>query len=90
MVIVGVIFVINSLDSLIRLYTQNLQVTTERFGKLHYVIGNWAALSVLVMLYNFTPLKIEWIGLIVVGIYLAVYILVFLRRQQLSGVEPVY
>jgi glycine betaine transporter len=85
MVVVGVIFVINSLDSLIRLYTQNLKVTTERFGKLQYVLGNWFALSALVILYKFTPLKIEWIGLVVVGIYMAVYFLVFQRRQQLVG-----
>jgi len=83
MVVVGVIFVINSLDSLIRLYTQNLGVTTDRFGKIFYVIGNWAALSTLVLLYMFTPLKIEWIGLVVVGIYIAIYFLVLRRRQQL-------
>ena len=83
MVVVGVIFVINSLDSLIRLYTQNLGVTTERFSKLHYVIGNWVALSALVVLYKFTPLKIEWIGLVVVGIYAAIYFLVFQRRRLL-------
>jgi len=83
MVVVGVIFVINSLDSLIRLYTQNLKVTPDRFGKLQYVVGNWTALSALVMLYKFTPLKIEWIGLVVVGIYAAIYVLVFQRRQQL-------
>jgi choline-glycine betaine transporter len=83
MVVVGVIFVVNSLDSLIRLYTQNLGVTTERFGKLQYVAVNWLALCALVMLYRFTPLKIEWIGLVVIGIYLAVYLLVFQRRQQL-------
>jgi glycine betaine transporter len=84
MVVVGVIFVINSLDSLIRLYTQNLDVTPERFGRWQYVAGNWFALCALVILYKFTPLKIEWIGLIVVGIYLAVYWLVFQRRQILA------
>jgi choline-glycine betaine transporter len=87
MVIVGVIFVVNSLDSLIRLYTQNLAVTPERFGKLYYILGNWAVLAGLVLLYQFTPLKIEWIGLVVVGIYAAVYALVFARRSQLQG-EP--
>ena len=85
MVVVGVIFVINSLDSLIRLYTQNLKVTTERFGKLQYVLGNWFALSALVILYQFTPLKIEWIGLVVVGIYVVVYFLVFQRRKLLAN-----
>ena len=85
MVVVGVIFVINSLDSLIRLYTLNLDVTTERFGRVQYIAGNWFALSALVILYKFTPLKIEWIGLIVVGIYIAVYGLVTMRRQQLQA-----
>jgi choline-glycine betaine transporter len=85
MVVVGVIFVINSLDSLIRLYTQNLGVTTERFGRWQYVAGNWFALSALVILYKFTPLKIEWIGLIVVGIYTVIYWLVFQRRQLLQA-----
>ncbi|MGH7958972.1 MAG: BCCT family transporter, partial [Opitutaceae bacterium] len=66
-----------------RLYTQNLGITTERFSRLYYVAGNWLALSALVILYRFTPLKIEWIGLVVVGIYAVVYSLVFLRRQQL-------
>jgi choline-glycine betaine transporter len=87
MVVVGVIFVVNSLDSLIRLYTQNLGVTTDRFGRMRYVAGNWFALSALVMLYQFTPLKIEWIGLVVVGIYVSIYWLVFQRRQQLSALQ---
>jgi glycine betaine transporter len=83
MVVVGVIFVINSLDSLIRLYTQNLEFTTERLGKLYYVIGNWLTLTALVLLYMYTPLKIEWVGLVVVGIYAAIYLLLFQRRLQL-------
>ena len=84
MVVVGVIFVVNSLDSLIRLYTQNLGTTPDRFGRLYYVAGNWASLSALVILYKFTPLKIEWIGLVVVLIYSAVYGLVFVKKQNLT------
>jgi len=87
MVVVGIIFVINSLDSLIRLYTDNLEFTVKRLGVVPYVAGNWLALSVLVLLYQFTPLKIEWIGLVVVGIYGAVYYLVFTRRHHLSAGE---
>lgn len=84
MVVVGVIFVINSLDSLVRLYTQNLAITPERLGKVVYVAGNWAALAALVALYQFTPLKIEWIGLVVVAIYTAIYFLVFWNRHRLA------
>jgi choline-glycine betaine transporter len=86
MVVVGVIFVINSLDSLIRLYTVNLNVTPEKVGRVYYVAGNWAALSILVLLYQFTPLRIEWIGLVVVGIYVMIYALVLQRRRLLQAI----
>jgi len=83
MVVVGVIFVINSLDSLIRLYTRNMEKDVEHLGTVRYVLWNWLALCSLVLLYQFTPLKIEWIGLIVIGIYAAVYVLVLKHRQRL-------
>jgi len=83
MVIVGIIFVINSLDSLIRLYTVNLDLTVERFGRRRYILGNWVAMFGLILLYQFTPLKIEWIGLIVVALYAVVYTLLFVRRSAL-------
>jgi hypothetical protein len=41
MVTVGVIFVVNSLDSLMRLHTDNPDLTAQRFGQVFpwYVIG---------------------------------------------------
>jgi len=83
MVVVGVIFVINSLDSLIRLYTDNLSLTVERFGRLRYVAGNWLLMYALVLCYQFTPLRIEWIGLVVIAIYAVIYGL--LTRKWLTG-----
>lgn len=83
MVIVGIIFVINSLDSLIRLYTVNMKLTADRVGRMYYVLGNWAAMFGLILLYQFTPFKIEWVGLIVIGIYIAVYALLVVRRKLL-------
>jgi len=83
MVGVGVIFVINSLDSLIRLYTRNIGISTERLGTPRYIAVNWLILIALVLLYQFTPLQIEWVGLVVIGIYAVVYYLVVQRRQQL-------
>ena len=85
MIVVGVVFVINSLDSLIRLYTLNLGLTVKRLGTAPYVAGNWLALFTLVLLYQFTPLEIEWVGLVVIGIYAAVYGLVFRRRRELAA-----
>ena len=83
MVTLGVIFVINSLDSLIRLYTDNLGFDKTTLGTQKYLIGNWLLIAALVLLYQFTPLKIEWVGLVVIGLYSAIYILLFRRRKTL-------
>ena len=83
MVILGIIFVINSLDSLIRLYTDNLGFNIEKLGLAQYVSGNFLLIGSLVLLYQLTPLKIEWVGLVVIGLYIAIYILVFKNRSKL-------
>lgn len=87
MVFVGIVFVINSLDSLIRLYTSNLGITVERFGKLHYMLGNFIVMYGLILAYQFTPFDIEWVGLLVIGLYAAIYFLLFKQRKQLV-LEP--
>ncbi|MCR9141844.1 MAG: BCCT family transporter [bacterium] len=86
MILVGVTFVINSLDSLIRLYTDNLGLTTERLGKIAYVAGNVAVLFILTLLFQSQWLKIQWIGAIVVGIYFAclIYIAVYKRKEVMA------
>ena len=84
MVFLGVIFVVNSLDSLTRLYTQNIGLTLQRLGLVRYVALHWSLLFGLVLLYQFTPLKIEWFGLVVIAIYGAVYVKVFGRRAELK------
>ena len=86
MVVVGIIFVINSLDSLMRLYNDNLNLSVERLGKTLYLAGNWLALFGLILLYQFTPLKIEWIGLLVIGLYLGLFVLMWQRRKLLPSV----
>ena len=88
MIVVGVLFVINSLDSLTRLYSQNLGLTVEALGRPRYVVTHAGLLGSLVVLYQFTPLKIEWIGMIVIGLYVAIYGLIFTRRNDLMGDAP--
>lgn len=83
MIMVGVVFVINSLDSLTRLYSENLQLTVDRLGKLQYIGTHWSLLYGLILLYQFTPLQIEWVGLVVIGLYVAISILILLRRKLL-------
>ncbi|MBL4672631.1 MAG: hypothetical protein JKX81_10265, partial [Arenicella sp.] len=84
MVSVGILFVINSLDSLTRLYTVNLDISVERFGSLKYLIGNFLLLFGLILLYQFTPFKIEWVGLVVIGLYVITSVLIFVRRDALK------
>jgi choline-glycine betaine transporter len=83
MVAVGILFVINSLDSLIRLYSDNLGLTARRLGTARYVAAHWLLMYALVLAFQFTPLKIEWIGLVVIGLYAAVYVL--LLRSAVRG-----
>ena len=83
---VGILFVVNSLDSLTRLYTMNIGLTVEVLGTGRYVAVNWVILFMLIMAFQFTPFKIEWVGLVVVGIYAAIYTLIFLRRGALRSV----
>ena len=84
---IGILFVVNSLDSLTRLYTQNTGLTVEALGTGRYIATNWAILFVLVLAFQFTPFKIEWVGLTVVGIYAAIYLLVFMRREGLRSLS---
>ncbi len=80
MIIVGVTFVINSLDSLIRLYSDNLKLTVQRLGKPAYILGNVAVLFALTLLFQSQWLQIQWIGAIVIGIYLACVAYIALTR----------
>lgn len=89
MVVVGVVFVINSLDSLIRLYAENLDLTARRLGAPAYVALHWGLLCGLVLMFQFTPLRIEWVGLAVIALYAAIYVLLFRRRRALApGAVP--
>lgn len=86
MVVVGIVFVVNSLDSLIRLYSDNLGLTARRLGAPTYVAAHWLLMCALVLAFQFTPLQIEWIGLVVIGLYAAVYVLL-LHRWGLAGIR---
>ena len=85
MVTVGVIFVINSLDSLIRLYSENINLTVERLGRAKYIALHTGLMFGLILLYQHTPFKIEWVGLVVIGLYAAIYFLIFQRRKKLTS-----
>ncbi|MEL6565901.1 MAG: BCCT family transporter [Pseudomonadota bacterium] len=86
MTVVGILFVINSFDSLIRLYTDNLDITADRFGKIQYVLGNAALLFVLTLLFQSQWLQIQWVGTAVIGIYIAAIAWVLMHRDRLGNV----
>ncbi|RTR34119.1 BCCT family transporter [Shewanella atlantica] len=82
MVIVGITFVINSLDSLVRLYTDNLNLTVQRFGKVRYIIGNIALLSALTLLFKLDFLQIQWVGALAIGLILGCFGYILLTHYQ--------
>jgi choline-glycine betaine transporter len=88
MVVVGIVFVVNSLDSLIRLYSDNLGLTARRLGTSTYVATHWLLMYALVLAFQFTPLQIEWIGLVVIGLYAAVYLLLLRRWRTIRRLPP--
>lgn len=70
MVFVGVVFVVNSLDSLIRLYAANLGWSLDALGPRRYYPLHFALQLGLVLAYFYTPFRIEWVGVVVIGLYL--------------------
>ncbi len=82
MVFVGVTFVINSLDSLIRLYTDNMNLTVARLGKWKYILGNIVAMSVLTLLFKLNFLQIQWVGALVIGLFFSCFGYILLTRLK--------
>jgi choline-glycine betaine transporter len=88
MVFVGMTFVINSLDSLVRLYTDNLNLTVQRFGKLKYVLGNIALLSGLTLLFKLDFLQIQWVGALAIGLILGCFgYIVLVHYRNVVGIK---
>lgn len=88
MVLVGITFVINSLDSLIRLYTDNLNLTVERFGKTKYIIGNIALMSGLTLLFKLDFLQIQWVGALALGLILACFGYILAKKyRKVAAIE---
>lgn len=78
---VGILFVINSFDSLIRLYTDNLNLTAQRFGTVPYVLGNAFVLFGLTLAFQSQWLQIQWIGGVVIGLYVACLAYIALSKR---------
>lgn len=83
MVAVGVVFVLNSLDSLIRLYSDNLNLTVSRLGKARYISLHATLMLGLTVLFSLEFVRIQWIGALVIGIggCCTVYALAWQKRR---------
>ncbi len=91
MVVVGIIYVVNSLDSLTRLYTDNLNLTTERLGRFKYALLNLTLLMSLVALYKFAPdlMQIQYVGLTVIFLYISALVRMTYRRDLMIPAQGV-
>ena len=91
MVVVGIIYVVNSLDSLTRLYTDNLNLTTKRLGRFKYVLLNLTVLMGLVALYQFAPdlMQIQYVGLTVIFLYISALVRMAYRRDLMAPTQGV-
>ena len=88
MAVVGITFVINSLDSLIRLYTDNLNVGVARIGTIKYFLGNLAALSLLTLLFKLDFLEIQWVGAVVIGLFFTCFGYILLTKfKEVASIE---
>ncbi|WP_431474370.1 BCCT family transporter [Marinobacter sp. KM021] len=88
MISVGVLMVVNSLDSLIRLYTDNLNLTARRMGRMNYVIVNFGAMVMLTMLFQLDFLRIQWVGALVIGLYFACFAYILAnKRAEVAAIK---
>ena len=82
MITVGVLMVVNSLDSLIRLYTDNLNLTAERLGRFNYVLFNLVAMIGLTMLFQLDFLRIQWVGALVIALYFGCFAYIVVKKRS--------
>jgi len=88
MILVGITFVINSLDSLVRLYTDNLNLTVERFGKAKYIIGNVVLMSGLTLLFKLDFLQIQWVGALAIALIIGCFGYIMAKKyKQVAAIE---
>ena len=91
MALVGLTFVVNSLDSLIRLYTDNLGQTVAKLGKRVYIIGNLVLLMFLaVVFYGLGSalgdafIAMRYIGAVVILIYIVAVVYHIVKAKELN------
>jgi choline-glycine betaine transporter len=87
MIFVGIAFVINSLDSLIRLYTDNLGLEVKHLGLVAYFFINVSLMAGLTLLFQMEFIKIQWVGALVVALFLSCFL--YIVRYKFSEVAAI-
>src|SRR5690606_32298125 len=88
MISVGVLMVVNSLDSLIRLYTDNLNLTARRVGRPDYVAPDLAVMVGRTMLFQLDFLRIQWVGALVIALYFACFAYILAnKRAEVAAIK---
>jgi len=82
------LMVVNSLDSLIRLYTDNLNLTAQRLGRVNYVVFNFLAMVGLTMLFQLDFLRIQWVGALVIALYFGCFVYILAnKRAEVAAIK---
>ena len=88
MAVVGITFVINSLDSLIRLYTDNLNMSVAKMGKAKYIVVNVVMMSLLTLLFKLDFLQIQWVGAVVIGLFFSCFgYILFKKFDEVRAID---
>ena len=66
LIILGTLFVVNSLDFMIASYSRALNISSKRLGRLRYFVLNFCLLSSFTWLFFDKYLFIEWVALVVI------------------------
>ena len=69
----GALFVVNSMDSLIRLYSINLGLSKEKLGTKVYHLVHIALLFAITLLFDVQVLNIELVGAVVLSLWLVAF-----------------
>ena len=74
--------------SVLYYYHLNSIGTAERFGTVSYVLANAIGLFVLTLLFQSQWLQIQWVGTVVIGMYLAALAyMFFVKRGNLKDLD---
>lgn len=90
MAAIGVLFTLNSIDSLVRVYSHNLNLTRVKLGIKKYFVLHFVALMSLTIIYDYRVLSINLVGGAITLLWLAAmaHAVRFHFRKHRSNTEP--